>query len=100
MINLALKKFIICQYTIMPSAWNNFVKKFYEEKHKMDSNYKFKQALSDAAPVWKSKSHGAMPAAMPAKKGSKKASRKSKKASKSKKSSKRRRSSGRKTRKH
>ena len=87
----------------MPSAWNNFVKQFYEEKHKMDPNYKFKQALSDAAPVWKSKNHGmgAMPATMPSKKGSKKASsRKSKKASKSKKSSKRKRSSGRKTRRH
>jgi hypothetical protein len=86
----------------MPSAWNNFVKQFYEEKHKMDPNYKFKQALSDAAPVWKSKNHGASASAAVAA-GVKKAprrSRKSKKASKSKKSSKRKRSSGRKTRRH
>jgi hypothetical protein len=85
----------------MPSAWNNFVKQFYEEKHKMNPNYKFKQALSDAAPIWKSKNKGPMTAAMPAKKGSRKAARKSRKASRSShKGSKKGRSHGRKTRKH
>uniref|UniRef100_A0A6C0F2K8 Uncharacterized protein n=1 Tax=viral metagenome TaxID=1070528 RepID=A0A6C0F2K8_9ZZZZ len=84
----------------MPSAWNNFVKQFYEEKHKTNPNYKFKQALSDAAPLWNSKNKGSMTAAMPAKKGSRKAARKSKRSTKSKKSSKRARSSVRKSRKH
>jgi hypothetical protein len=32
-----------------PSAWNMFVKKIYHEGHKKDSNYSFKQALSDAS---------------------------------------------------
>lgn len=88
----------------MPSAWNNFVKQFYEEKLKANPDYKFKQALSDAAPVWRSKNHGSgagSGAAVAA--GVKKASRrsrKSRKASKSKKSSKRRRSNSRKTRRH
>jgi hypothetical protein len=33
----------------MPSAWNMFVKKIYEEGKSKDSNYKFKQALVDAS---------------------------------------------------
>jgi len=33
----------------MPSAWNMFVKKVYEEGIAKDSNYKFKQALVDAS---------------------------------------------------
>jgi hypothetical protein len=33
----------------MPSAWNMFVKKVYEEGKAKDSNYKFKQALVDAS---------------------------------------------------
>lgn len=85
----------------MPSAWNNFVKQFYEEKLKTNPDYKFKQALSDAAPVWKSKNRGASGPAVAA--GVKKAvrrSRMSRKVSKSKKHSKRRRSHGRKTRRH
>jgi hypothetical protein len=32
-----------------PSAWNMFVKKIYEEGHRKNSNYSFKQALSDAS---------------------------------------------------
>jgi hypothetical protein len=32
-----------------PSAWNMFVKKIYHEGHKKNSNYSFKQALSDAS---------------------------------------------------
>jgi hypothetical protein len=32
-----------------PSAWNMFVKKIYHEEHKKNSNYSFKQALSDAS---------------------------------------------------
>ena len=32
----------------MPSAWNMFVKKIYEEGKAKDSNYEFKQALKDA----------------------------------------------------
>ena len=33
----------------MPSAWNMFVKKIYEEGKANDSNYEFKQALKDAS---------------------------------------------------
>lgn len=32
-----------------PSAWNMFVKKIYHEGHKKNSNYSFKQALTDAS---------------------------------------------------
>ena len=33
----------------MPSAWNMFVKKIYDEGKKKDSSYEFKQALKDAS---------------------------------------------------
>jgi len=33
----------------MPSAWNMFVKKIYEEGKAKDSNYEFKQALMDGS---------------------------------------------------
>jgi hypothetical protein len=33
----------------MPSAWNMFVKKIYQEGKAKDSNYEFKQALKDAS---------------------------------------------------
>lgn len=33
----------------MPSEWNMFVKKIYEEGKAKDSNYEFKQALVDAS---------------------------------------------------
>ena len=33
----------------MPSAWNMFLKKIYEEGKAKDSNYEFKQALMDAS---------------------------------------------------
>ena len=33
----------------MPSKWNMFVKKIYEEGHNQDPNYSFKQALKDAS---------------------------------------------------
>ena len=33
----------------MPSEWNMFVKKIYEEGKAKDSNYEFKQALKDAS---------------------------------------------------
>jgi hypothetical protein len=33
----------------MPSQWNLFVKKIYEEGKAKDSNYEFKQALVDAS---------------------------------------------------
>lgn len=33
----------------MPSQWNMFVKKVYEEGHAKDSNYQFKDALKDAS---------------------------------------------------
>jgi hypothetical protein len=33
----------------MPSEWNMFVKKIYEEGKSKDSNYEFKQALIDAS---------------------------------------------------
>jgi hypothetical protein len=32
-----------------PSAWNMFVKKIYEEGHRKNSDYSFKQALTDAS---------------------------------------------------
>jgi len=33
----------------MPSAWNMFVKKIYEEGHKKNPDYSFKEALKDAS---------------------------------------------------
>lgn len=33
----------------MPSEWNMFVKKIYEEGHAKNPEYKFKQALKDAS---------------------------------------------------
>jgi hypothetical protein len=33
----------------MPSAWNMFVKKIYEEGHSKNPNYSFKEALKDAS---------------------------------------------------
>ena len=33
----------------MPSEWNLFVKKIYQEGKSKDSNYEFKQALKDAS---------------------------------------------------
>lgn len=33
----------------MPSEWNMFVKKIYEEGKAKDSDYQFKQALKDAS---------------------------------------------------
>jgi len=33
----------------MPTAWNMFVKKIYEEGKSKDSSYEFKQALVDAS---------------------------------------------------
>lgn len=33
----------------MPSEWNMFVKKIYQEGKAKDSNYEFKQALKDAS---------------------------------------------------
>lgn len=31
------------------TAWNDFVKKIYQEGHNKDSSYQFKQALKDAS---------------------------------------------------
>lgn len=36
----------------MVSAWNKFVKKIYDQ-NKSKPGYKFKDALKDAAPLWK-----------------------------------------------
>ena len=33
----------------MPTEWNMFVKKIYQEGKSKDSNYEFKQALKDAS---------------------------------------------------
>jgi len=33
----------------MPSEWNMFVKKIYEEGHSKNPDYSFKQALKDAS---------------------------------------------------
>jgi hypothetical protein len=61
------------------SSWNIFVKKIYSEGKSADSNYSFKQALSDA-----SKRKGEMGQSAPVQVGTK-SSRKSKKSKKSKK---------------
>ena len=58
----------------MPSAWNMFVKKIYEEGKAKDSNYEFKQALIDAS---KRKSEMGSSAAASGVKKSKKTARKS-----------------------
>jgi hypothetical protein len=39
-----------------PSAWTKFVTKFYHDKKKSDKDYKFSQALKDAAKVYKKES--------------------------------------------
>ena len=36
-----------------PSAWTKFVTKFYHDKKKENPEYKFSQALKDAAKVYK-----------------------------------------------
>ena len=56
----------------MPSAWNMFVKKIYEEGKAKDSKYEFKQALVDAS---KRKSEMGSSKAKTAKKGKGKRSR-------------------------
>ena len=75
----------------MPSEWNMFVKKIYEEGKSKNSNYEFKQALMDAS---KRKSEMGHASASGVK------SKKSKSKSKSKKSRKISISGGRKSRKH
>ncbi len=48
----------------MVSAWNKFVKKIYDQ-NKSKPGYKFKDALKDAAPLWK-KGQGSADAAVDA----------------------------------
>ena len=38
-----------------PSAWTKFVTKYYHDKKKENPEYKFSQALKDAAKVYKKK---------------------------------------------
>jgi len=78
----------------MPSAWNKFVKEFYESKKKADPTYQFRQALKEAAPMWKKQGAGGAHMAMHTPKA-KKSGSKSK--SKKSKSSKKRRSTRRKS---
>jgi hypothetical protein len=66
----------------MVSAWNKFVKKIYDQ-NKSKPGYKFKDALKDAAPLWK-KGEGAAanassdaPAASSGKKTKKRGNKKS-----------------------
>jgi hypothetical protein len=71
----------------MPSEWNMFVKKIYEEGKAKDPNYEFKQALKDA-----SKRKSEM--------GHSKKSSSHKKSSKSRRSSRKMAGGKRKTRRH
>jgi hypothetical protein len=56
----------------MPSAWNMFVKKIYEEGKAKDSNYEFKQALVDASKRKSEMKHSASASGVKKHKGSKK----------------------------
>ena len=69
----------------MPSAWNMFVKKIYQEGKAKDSSYEFKQALKDAS---KRKSEMGTASSVQSQKNIKSISksRKSRKSSKSRKS--------------
>ena len=84
----------------MPSAWNLFVKNVYESKKKADPTYQFRQALKEAAPMWKKQGAGGAHMPMHTPKARKSGS-KSKSKSKKSKSSKKKRSTRRKSsRKH
>ncbi len=63
----------------MVSAWNKFVKKIYDQ-NKSKPGYKFKDALKDAAPLWK-KGQGSASADMTADTSSKKTRKRGKKRS-------------------
>lgn len=80
----------------MPSEWNMFVKKIYEEGKAEDPNYEFKQALIDASKRKSEMGHSASASGV-------KKSNKSNKSNKTMKKSKRRSLSlagGKKSRKH
>ena len=78
----------------MPSAWNLFVKSVYNRNKKANPAYQFKQALKEAAPMWKKQGASGAHMAMHTPKAKKSKSKKSK-------SSKKRRSTRRKSsRKH
>ncbi len=73
----------------MPSAWNMFVKKIYEEGKKANPDYDFKQALKDAS---KRKGEmGSVSNVMPKSMKKSKSMKKGKKTGKKSKTSKRRR---------
>ena len=64
------------------TAWNDFVTKIYNEEHKKNPDYMFKQALKDAS---KRKSEMGSPTASGVKSKKVRKSRKSKKSKKSRK---------------
>ena len=51
------------------SAWTNYVTKFYKAQHAKDPNYKFKNALKDAAKTYKSQASASEPTNSKPKKG-------------------------------
>jgi hypothetical protein len=63
----------------MVSAWNKFVKKIYDQ-NKSKPGYKFKDALKDAAPLWK-KGQGSASADMAVDTSAKKTKKRGKKRS-------------------
>ena len=71
------------------SSWNIFVKKIYQEGKAKDSNYGFKQALSDASrrksEMGSMKNPDAIAMGVKSKKNGKKSMRKNKKCSKTRK---------------
>lgn len=51
------------------SAWTKYVTKFYKAEHAKDPNYKFKNALKDAAKTYKSQASVSEPTNSKPKKG-------------------------------
>lgn len=63
----------------MASAWNKFVADIYRKNKKGNPNYKFKDALKDAAPLWKNGQKSDSGDAAPTKTRRRSSSRKSRK---------------------
>ncbi len=67
----------------MAETWVQFATKYYHQKKKSNPDYKFKNALKEAAPLFKSNNNKVEKAAKPVKE--KKTTKKSKKGTRSKK---------------
>lgn len=80
----------------MPSEWNMFVKKIYEEGKAKDPNYEFKQALMDASKRKSEMGHSASASGVKKTSKGKRTAKRSRKMSRSKSAS----LSGGKTRRH